>query len=139
VSYYRQLRVSAFKWPSSGWLSSVLLVQFVTMAYQVLRCHAPLHCYVQFVTLYAGYTLLKLSGLSSSSEEELNSAAAAMQRDKIGEAQRQWEQTYDGCLKRCCAVYLFGFCSFSTQQTKTLNHPKEEFMSQRCWAHTEVL
>jgi hypothetical protein len=32
-----------------------LLVQFVTMAYQVLRSHAPLHCYVQFVTLYAGY------------------------------------------------------------------------------------
>jgi hypothetical protein len=54
VSYYRQLHVSALRWPSSGWLSWVLLVQFVTMAYQVLRSHEPLHCYVQFVTLYAG-------------------------------------------------------------------------------------
>jgi hypothetical protein len=55
VSCYRQLHVSALRWPSSGWLSWELLVQFVTMAYQVLRAHAPLQCYVQFVTLYAGY------------------------------------------------------------------------------------
>jgi hypothetical protein len=29
VSYYRQLHVSALRWPSSGWLSWALLVQIV--------------------------------------------------------------------------------------------------------------
>lgn len=93
-------------------------------------------------TILCQISVLKLSGLSLSSEEEMNgmdSAAAVMQGDKIGEAQRQWEQPYVGCLKRRSAVYLFGSCSFSTQQTKTLNHPKEQFMSQRRWVHTEVL
>jgi hypothetical protein len=69
----------------------------------------------------------------------VDSAAFVMQGDKIGEAQTVVADGRQLFIKGCFAAYLLGSCSFSTQQTKTLNHPKEQFMSQRCWVHTEVL
>jgi hypothetical protein len=87
--------------------------------------------------------VLRLSGLSSSSEQGVNGddyAAVVMQGDKIGEAQRQClYRTEVSCFKRYSTVYLFGSCSFSTQKTKTLSYLKKTFISKRYRFHTAVL